>query len=110
MSVLAVLLIAAVAVYVRLAQGPVSLDFMRATIETQINRNLSGMTVTVGGAVIERTGSGLPHFRLRNIALIDEAGRLLARAPRAAVGFDERAAFPAASCRAPSSCSGHASA
>ena len=54
MSVLTVLLVAAIAFYVRLSQGPVALDFMRDTIQQQINRNLTGMTVSVGGAVIER--------------------------------------------------------
>lgn len=48
-SVLAVLLIAAAAVYVRLSQGPVSLDFMRATVENRINANLPNMHVSVGG-------------------------------------------------------------
>ncbi len=92
MSVLTVLLIVAVAVYVRLSHGPVALDFMRETIQTQINRNLTGMSVTIGGAVIERAaGTGVPHFRLRNIVLQDSAGHLIARAPRAAIGINEEA-------------------
>lgn len=92
-SVLAVVLIAAVALYIRLSQGPVSLDFMRETIESQINRNLAGMTVAIGGAVVERAGSGVPHFRLRNLELKDKAGNLIARAPRAAIGINEEALF-----------------
>lgn len=96
MSVLAVLLIAAVAFYLRLAQGPVSLNFMTDTIQNQINRNLSGMSVTVGGAVIERSGAGgVPHFRLRNLELRDETGNLVARAPRAAIAIDEQALLQA---------------
>lgn len=93
MSVLAVLLIAAVAAYVRLSHGPVALDFMKETIESQINRNLSGMSMTIGGVVIERSGTALPQFRLRNLELKDQNGSLIARAPRAAIGFDETAAF-----------------
>jgi hypothetical protein len=93
MSVLAVLLIAAVAVYVRLSNGPVALDFMKETIESRINSNLAGMSMTIGGVLIERPGTGLPHFRLRNLELKDDNGSLIARAPRAAIGFDETAAF-----------------
>ncbi len=93
-SVLAVVLIAAVALYIRLSQGPVALDFMRDTIEGQINRNLAGMTVSIGGAVVERASdSGVPHFRLRNLELRDTSGNLIARAPRAAIGFNEEALF-----------------
>ncbi len=96
MSVLAVLLIAAVAIYVRLSQGPVSLDFMRATIENKINASLDGMSVSVGGIVIERAESGVPHLRLRNIEMKDTNGNLIARAPRAAIGIDEEAIFSGA--------------
>jgi len=82
------------AFYLRLSQGPVSLNFMTDTIRTQINRSLSGMTVDLDGAVIEReAGSGIPHFRLRNVTLKDSKGNLLARAPRAAIGIEEAALF-----------------
>ena len=87
-AVLAVLLLAAAAIYIRLAQGPVSLDFLRATVESRINANLPNMSVSVGGVVIERIGgSEVPHVRLRNIELRDKTGNLVARAPRAAVGI-----------------------
>ena len=63
LSVLAVLLLLAVAAYVRLAQGPVPLDFMRATVENRINQSLPNMTVSIGGVVLERTGeTGVPMF------------------------------------------------
>lgn len=92
MSVFTVLLLAAVAFYLRLSQGPVALDFMRDSIQRQINGNLAGMSVTLGGAVIERAAAtGVPHFRLRNIELRDDAGHLIARAPRAAIGISEKA-------------------
>jgi hypothetical protein len=96
-AVLVIVLIAGLAFYVRLAQGPVSLGFMTETIQNQINRNLSGMSVTIGGAVIERVGGqGVPHFRLRNLELRDETGNLIARAPRAAIAIDESAILRAA--------------
>jgi hypothetical protein len=99
-SALAVLLAGFVvfaAFYVRLSQGPVSLNFMTGTIQTQINKNLHGMSVAIDGALIERAaGSGIPHFRLRNITLRDADGNMIARAPRAAVGVDESSLFSGA--------------
>jgi hypothetical protein len=86
LAVLGLLLIAAAAVYVRLSQGPVSLDFLRQAVESRINANLPNMSVSVGGVVVERSGgTGVPHVRLRNIELKDRNGNLVARAPRAAV-------------------------
>ncbi|MFO1123713.1 MAG: DUF3971 domain-containing protein [Hyphomicrobiales bacterium] len=91
---LAAILIVAAAFYIRLANGPVSLDFMTGTFQDQINKNLSGMKVKIAGAIIEREpGSGVPHFRLSQIELTDAAGNLIARAPRAAIGIDESALF-----------------
>lgn len=94
MSVLAVLLVLAVAAYVRLAQGPVSLDFLRGTVESKINQALPSMAVSIGGLVVERTGStGVPHVRLTELRLNDKQGNYLASAPRASLGIDEQALF-----------------
>ena len=94
MAVVGLLLVAAAAIYIRLSQGPVSLDFMRAAVENRINANLPNMTVSVGGVVVERSsGSGVPQVRLRNIEMKDKAGNLVARAPRAAVGVRGDALF-----------------
>lgn len=88
-GVLGLLLIAAAAIYIRLAQGPVSLDFMRVAVESRINANLPNMSASVGGVVVESSaGSGVPHVRLRNIELRDKDGNLVARAPRAGVEVD----------------------
>jgi len=96
-AVLGLLLIAAAAVYIRLAQGPVSLDFLRQAVESRINDNLPNMSVTVGGVVVERSdGSGVPHVRLRNIELKDKDGNLVARAPRAGVVIEGRSLFSGA--------------
>lgn len=93
-SVLAVLLVVAVGVYVRLAQGPVSLDFMRDTVQNRINQSLPNMTVSIGGVVVERTGGeDVPHVRLTDVDLRDLSGNLIARAPRAAIGVRENALF-----------------
>ena len=65
-SMLSVVLAAAVVVaafYVRLSQGPVSLDFMTGTIMGQINKNLTGMSVDIDGAMVERDATtGVPPF------------------------------------------------
>ena len=96
MSVLAVVLVLCVAFYVRLSNGPVSLNFMTETFQEQINKNLTGLSVKIDGALIERAAnSGVPHFRLSNIELRDGSGNLVARAPRAAVGIDENALLQA---------------
>lgn len=96
-AVFGLLLFAAGAVYVRLAQGPVSLDFMRQTVENRINANLPNMSVSIGGVVVELNGgSGVPHVRLRNIELKDRDGNLVARAPRAGVVIDGSALFSGA--------------
>ncbi|MGH6907254.1 MAG: DUF3971 domain-containing protein, partial [Aestuariivirga sp.] len=97
MSVFVAVAILVAAFYVRLWQGPVSLNFMTGTIQSQINNNLSGMSVAIDGALIERApGSGIPHFRLRNITLRDTQGNLIARAPKAAIGVEESALFTGA--------------
>ncbi|MCB1378450.1 MAG: AsmA-like C-terminal domain-containing protein [Alphaproteobacteria bacterium] len=94
--VLGILLIAGVGFYVRLSYGPVSLNFMTETLQDQVNRNLAGMRVKIDGALIERAPeSGVPHFRLSNIELTDTSGNMIARAPRAAVGIDEKAILSA---------------
>ncbi len=80
------------AVYWRLSQGPISLDFMRDTVRSEINRNLTGLEVRLAGVQIERDPeTRVPQFRLRNLELVDRAGNTIARAPRAAIGVDESA-------------------
>ncbi len=97
MAVLLAALVVFAAFYVRLWQGPVSLNFMTGTIQSQINNNLSGMSVAIDGALIERAaGSGVPQFRLRNITLRDTEGNMIARAPKAAIGVEESSLFAGA--------------
>lgn len=78
----------------RLAQGPVPLDFMRAAAESRINANLPSMTVKLGGVVAERSEeTGIPQVRLLDVELRDKHGNLVAKAPRAAIGVREDALF-----------------
>ncbi|WP_161957269.1 DUF3971 domain-containing protein [Aestuariivirga litoralis] len=91
---MAVLLVLALAVLVRLSQGPVSLDFLRGSIEAKINQSLPSMTVSVGGVTLERDGSsGVPHVQIGDLVLRDKQGTYLASAPHASLGIDEGALF-----------------
>ena len=99
-TVLALLSITAVAVIVgaaffwRLSQGPVSLDFMTERIEREINKSLSGMTVDIAGAVFELDSkTNVPHFRLRDMVLLDQSGNLVAKSKRAAISFEGASLF-----------------
>jgi hypothetical protein len=88
------LVIVGAAFFWRLSQGPVSLDFMTQRIETEINKSLGGMTVKVGGAIFELdTKTHVPHFRLRDMVLLDQAGNLIAKSQKAAISFDGAALF-----------------
>ena len=92
LSILALVTLAMVvsaAVVWRVSQGPLALNFMRDRIQREINANLGGMTVRLEGVILERdASSGMPHFRLRNVELFDPNGEIIARSPRAAIGFD----------------------
>ncbi|HUQ36422.1 MAG TPA: DUF3971 domain-containing protein [Aestuariivirga sp.] len=94
LSVTAVLVIVGAAFFWRLSQGPVSLDFMTERIEREINKSLSGMTVDVAGAVFEMDSrTNVPHFRLRDLVLLDKSGNLIAKSQRAAISFEGSSLF-----------------
>ena len=94
LSITAFLVIVAAAFFWRLSQGPVSLDFMTERIEREINRSLSGMTVDIAGAVFEMDSkTNVPHFRLRDLVLLDKSGNLIAKSKRAAISFEGAAIF-----------------
>jgi hypothetical protein len=88
-SVVAAATIVVAAFYVRLSQGPVSLNFMTEMVQSRINSSITGMAIEIGGVVIERPpGDEIPRLRLRDLVLRDSGGSIIARAPRAAVGLD----------------------
>jgi hypothetical protein len=94
LSVTAILVIVGAAFFWRLSQGPVSLDFMTERIEREINKSLSGMTVDVAGAVFEMDSkTNVPHFRLRDLVLLDKSGNLIAKSQRAAISFEGSSLF-----------------
>ena len=89
LGLVAIVVVASGALFIRLMTGPVSLDFMRDHIQTQINSNLGGLRVRLDGVLIERDAkTGMPHFRLRNVELSGPQGEVIARAPKAAIGVD----------------------
>jgi hypothetical protein len=89
LSLTAIVIVAGGAFFIRLMIGPVSLDFMRERIQSEINANLGGLRVRLGGVLVERDAeTGMPHFRLRNVELTDPQGAIIARAPKAAIGVD----------------------
>lgn len=81
-------LIAIVLGYGRLARGPISLPGLVPPIENAINEQLSGLTVKVEDAVLQRSADGPGVvLRLRNVRLVDPEGEVVAQAPQAAVGL-----------------------
>ncbi|MBL4758146.1 MAG: hypothetical protein JKY32_11125 [Rhizobiales bacterium] len=72
----------------RISDGEISLDFLAGPVERAINSELDGYNVRVGGAVLERAdGEGGVSFRLRDLALHNDDGVLLAEVPGAAVSI-----------------------
>jgi hypothetical protein len=93
-GLLSLLLLAAGVVYLRLQSGPVALGFLNSRIETAINANLSGMHVTLGGAVLEiDPATRVPSVHFQNLAMTDDQGNIIASAPRAAVTLDTSSMF-----------------
>ncbi len=78
--------------YWRLTQGPVSLSFLGGTLENAINKQLSGLKISLGDAELELDSeSNTPHIRARSLILRDANGTLLASAPKAGVTLDKAA-------------------
>ncbi|MDP4823917.1 MAG: hypothetical protein NWR47_08220, partial [Aestuariivirgaceae bacterium] len=72
----------------RLSSGPVSLGFMKGTIESVLSAGTGNLKLTIADAIIERDAkTGTPNFRLRNVELRDDQGLVIARAPRAAISI-----------------------
>jgi len=81
-----VLFVAVTLGYWRLSQGPMTIGFLSGPLENIINANLGDMRIKVRDAVIERDAeNNTIHLRLREAHLVNGAGQLIARAPRAAV-------------------------
>ncbi len=79
-------------VYWRLLSGPVPLSFLNGRIEQAINANLTGLHISLGGAVLEIDASTkVPSLHFQNLTMQDDQGNIIASAPRAAVTLDASA-------------------
>ena len=91
---LALLVIAGTGVFWRLSQGPVSLTFLQNRIKSAINKQLSGLTISLTDTVLELDAeSFVPHVRARNLVLTDTDGTVLASAPKAGVTLQGASLF-----------------
>jgi AsmA-like C-terminal region len=93
--VLPIVLLAAMGVgifYVRLLNGPISINFLAGPITTSINSELDGFRVEVPEAVFRLVDRRL-EFQLKNIKLYDASGNAVAVAPLASVEVSRRAFY-----------------
>lgn len=77
-----------VAVWWRLASGPIEVDLATPWLTAAIEENFGGNhRVEVGGTQLERDELGRIRLRLRDIIVRDAEGGIAASAPKAEVGF-----------------------
>lgn len=80
--------LAAVVLYVRLLQGPVSLKILTGPVERGVNAQLQGLTAKVDDTLLRRSATGEYAFELVNLRLYEPDGSVVASAPLAAVSLD----------------------
>ena len=86
LATLAVL--AAVGLWLVLANGPISIDLATPWIADAVAGNLgNGYHVDIGDTVLENDEHGRPAMRIRAITVRDHDGTVVASAPKAEVGF-----------------------
>jgi hypothetical protein len=87
-AVAVVVVVGAIGLWWRLAQGPIEVDIATPWLKAAIEQNFGrGHTVEVGGTQIERDEKGRPTLRLRDIVVRDADGTVVASAPKAEVGM-----------------------
>jgi hypothetical protein len=77
--------------YVRLLNGPISLQFLAAPISRSIAAELPGVSVAIEDALVRLTDSGSIEFRMRNVRFSEVDGAPIAVAPLAAVSMSANA-------------------
>src|SRR5262245_22746621 len=86
-----VLTLAALGLWWRLSSGPIELDLATPWLKAAIEENFGGNhSVVVGGTQLERDEKGRTSLRLRDIAVRDADGTVVASAPKAEVGLSGR--------------------
>lgn len=73
--------------YVRLLNGPISLQFLAAPIGRSIAAEFPGINVAIEDALVRLTESGGLELRMRNVRFTDADSAPIAIAPLAAVGM-----------------------
>jgi len=82
-----VALLGTVALWLRLASGPVGLDVATPWLTTAIQEKFGGgHDIEIGGTQLERDASGHIKLRIRDIVVRDRDGAVVASAPKAEVG------------------------
>jgi AsmA-like C-terminal region len=80
--------LAAIILYVRLLQGPVSLKILAGPVERGITDQLDGLSAKVDDMLLRRSSTGAYAFELVNLRLIQADGGVVASAPVAAVSLN----------------------
>jgi hypothetical protein len=95
MGVLAgVVMVAFVALWWRLGNGPIELDLATPWLTAAIEENFgSSHQVEVGGTQLERDSNGRTALRMRDIVVRDRDGTVVASAPKAEVGVSGSGLF-----------------
>lgn len=77
-------LVLAIGAYLRLKQGPISLDASLPTIQKLVSERLPGASIVIGSASITLSETrGGAALSLADVRLLDETGGVFARAPQA---------------------------
>jgi hypothetical protein len=84
----AVVFLAMAALWWRLSTGPIALDVATPWLTAAIGENFgAGHHVEIGGTQLERDAAGRVSLRIRDIAVRDAEGTVVASAPKAEVGI-----------------------
>jgi Protein of unknown function len=87
-SLCGLVLVAMVALWWRLSNGPIELDIATPWLTAAIKENFgAGHDVEIGGTQIERDANGRTSLRIRDIVVRDAEGTIVASAPKAEVGL-----------------------
>jgi hypothetical protein len=87
-SLVALFMLSVAGVWLLLASGPISIDFVTPWIAAAVAENFGErFQVEIGGTVVERDEHGRPAMRILAIKVRDPDGTVVASAPKAEVGF-----------------------
>ena len=88
-AVLALVVFAAGLLYVRLTQGPMSVEFLRDRIEQSVAAQMPDLHLKLGDAFLAiDPKTHTPHVSFKNIVVSDAKNNLIANAPQATLGLD----------------------